>query len=130
LREPGIGRAKRYYPEQIVNLLQQIEVAIANGKTHSVACREAGITEQTYYRWRKKYGAAHIELDDLPRPDGGNCEEVLRRFAEAGVDVNALAVQFQDEWTISFVKSWDDLMTVISSKDRSLETAAALRRAG
>ena len=48
---------KRYKPEQIVNLLRQVEVEIANGKTTPQAAREAGITEQTYYRWRKEFGA-------------------------------------------------------------------------
>src|ERR1017187_7587963 len=51
-----MGKAKKHSPEQIVNILRQIEVASANGKTHPLACREAGITEQTYYRWRKEYG--------------------------------------------------------------------------
>ena len=40
---------KRYKPEQIVNLLRQVEVEIANGKTTPQACRDAGITAQTYY---------------------------------------------------------------------------------
>ena len=40
---------KRYKPEQVVNLLRQTEVAIANGKTTLQAAREAGITEQTFY---------------------------------------------------------------------------------
>ena len=44
----------RYKPEQIVTLLRQIEVAIANGKTTPQACKEAQITAQTYYRWYKK----------------------------------------------------------------------------
>ena len=44
----------RYKPEQIVTLLRQIEVAIANGKTTPQACKEAEITIQTYYRWRKE----------------------------------------------------------------------------
>jgi hypothetical protein len=48
-----MGRAKKYSPEQFVNLLRQIKVGIANGKTHPAACREAGITEQTYSRWRQ-----------------------------------------------------------------------------
>jgi transaldolase len=74
--------------------------------------------------------AAHTELGELLRPDGGDAEEVLRRFAEAGVDVEALAIQLQDEGTKSFVKSWEDLMTVISSKGGSLEKNAALRKAG
>jgi hypothetical protein len=51
-----MGRGKKYQPEQVVNLLRQIEVAVANGKSTEDACREAGIVEQTYYRWRKEYG--------------------------------------------------------------------------
>ncbi len=47
---------KRYKPEQIVNLLRQVELEIANGKTTPQACRDAQITAQTYYRWRKEFG--------------------------------------------------------------------------
>ncbi len=48
-----MGKARKHTPGQIVNILRQIEVALANGKSHPIASREAGITEQTYYRWRK-----------------------------------------------------------------------------
>lgn len=51
----------RYRPEQIVTLLRQVEVAVANGKTTPVACKEAGIKPQTYYRWRKEYGGLKVE---------------------------------------------------------------------
>lgn len=44
-----MARGKRHTPEQIVNVLRQIEVAVANGKTTPLSCREAGITDQTYY---------------------------------------------------------------------------------
>ena len=47
---------KRYKPEQIVNLLRKIEVEIANGKTTPQAARDAEITTQTYYRWRREFG--------------------------------------------------------------------------
>ena len=43
-------------PEQIVTVLRQIEVQIANGKKVPQACKEAGNHTQTYYRWRKEYG--------------------------------------------------------------------------
>ena len=43
-----MARGKRYQAEQVVNLLRQIEVAIANGKTTAQACKEAEIVEQTY----------------------------------------------------------------------------------
>jgi putative transposase len=55
----------RYKPEQIVTLLRQIEVAIANGKTTPQACKEAEITVQTFYRWRKEYGG--LKLDQAKR---------------------------------------------------------------
>ena len=56
---------KRYKPEQIVTLLRQIEVGIANGKTTPQACKEAEITQQSYYRWRKEYGG--LKLDQAKR---------------------------------------------------------------
>ena len=43
-----MARGKRYQPEQVVNLLRQIEVAVASGKTTAQACKEAEIVEQTY----------------------------------------------------------------------------------
>ena len=57
--------SKRYKPEQIMTLLRQVEVMIANGQTTPQACREAGITEQTFYRWRKEYGG--LKLDQAKR---------------------------------------------------------------
>ena len=56
---------KRYKAEQIVTLLRQIEVGIANGKTTPQVCKEAEITVQTYYRWRKEYGG--LKLDQAKR---------------------------------------------------------------
>ena len=52
---------KRHTPEQVVNLLRQVEVSIANGKTTGQTCKEALITEQTYYRWRKEYGGLQVD---------------------------------------------------------------------
>lgn len=56
-----MAKGKKHSPEQIVSILRQIEVASANGKTHPVACRESGITEQTFYRWRKEYGGLQVD---------------------------------------------------------------------
>src|SRR5580698_2372176 len=58
-------------------------------------------------------------------PDGGDCEEVLAQFAKAGIDVDALAAQLQDEGAKSFDKSWNELMAVIPAKSAALQTAAA-----
>jgi transposase-like protein len=44
-----------------VTLLRQIEVAMGQGKPTQIACREAGISEQSYYRWRKEYGGLRLE---------------------------------------------------------------------
>ena len=52
---------KKYKPEQIVTLLRQVEVELANGKTTPQACKEAEITAQSYYRWRKEFG--RLKLD-------------------------------------------------------------------
>ena len=52
---------KKHSAEQVVNLLRPIEVAIANGKTTSLACKEASITDQTYYRWRKEFGGLQVD---------------------------------------------------------------------
>jgi transaldolase len=64
--------------------------------------------------------ATHTDLGELLPIDGGNCEEVLAEFANEGIDIDALAAQLQDEGARSFVKSWEDLMGVISSKSRAL----------
>jgi len=56
--------------------------------------------------------------------DGGDCEEVLARFAAAKVDVKALAAQLQDEGAKSFVNSWNELMDVIGSKSDVLKQAS------
>jgi putative transposase len=56
---------KRFSAEQIVTVLRQIEVLMSQGKAAPVACREAGISQQSYYRWRKEYGG--LELDQARR---------------------------------------------------------------
>ncbi|HME69723.1 MAG TPA: transaldolase [Myxococcota bacterium] len=60
--------------------------------------------------------ADHNELGETLPADGGGCEEVLGRFAKAGVDVEALAANLQDEGAKSFVASWKDLLACIEEK--------------
>ena len=52
---------KTYTPEQIINKLREAEIHINQGISISEASRKIGITEQTYYRWRKEYGGLRIE---------------------------------------------------------------------
>ena len=56
---------KRFSAEQIVTLLRQIEVLMAQGKSAPEACRDAGISQQSCYRWRKEYGG--LEIDQAKR---------------------------------------------------------------
>ena len=65
-----MARGKRYQPEQVVNLLRQIEVAIANGKTTAQACKEAEIVDQTYLRWRKESGYGYRRITALLQRSG------------------------------------------------------------
>ena len=69
--------------------------------------------------------ADHGELGHILPADGGDCEDVLTQFAKAGIDVDALAAQLQDEGAKSFVKSWKELMAVITSKGAALQEAVA-----
>jgi len=64
--------------------------------------------------------ATHTEIGEIMAADGGDCEEVLAQFAKAGIDVDVLAAQLQDEGAKSFVKSWNELMSVIASKSDAL----------
>ena len=52
---------KGYTPEQIINKLREAEVLISQGATAGEASRKIGVTEQTYYRWRKEYGGMRVD---------------------------------------------------------------------
>jgi len=68
--------------------------------------------------------ADHGEIGAMLPHDGGDAEEVLDRFTQAGVDLDALAADLQREGAAAFVKSWDDLLACL------LEKSATLKRAG
>lgn len=52
---------KRFSAEQVINKLREAEVLQAKGQSIVEACRQMGITEQTYYRWRKEYGGLRVD---------------------------------------------------------------------
>jgi transposase-like protein len=62
---------KAHSPEQIINRLREAEILLNQGATVGEACRKIGVTEQTYYRWRKAYGGMRLEqarrLKDLEK---------------------------------------------------------------
>ncbi len=68
--------------------------------------------------------ADHGELGSIMSPDGADCETVLARFSEAGVNVDALAGQLQAAGAEAFLRSWEELLVVIASKSNALEPAA------
>ena len=52
---------KGYTAEQIINKLREVEIILSQGATIGIASKKIGVTEQTYYRWRKEYGGMRIE---------------------------------------------------------------------
>ncbi|AUQ97588.1 Transposase (plasmid) [Phaeobacter inhibens] len=69
---------KRPKPEEIVSKLRQVEVLMGQGMSRLDAIRQIGVVEQTYYRWRKKYGGMGVDqLKELKRLQKEN--ERLRR---------------------------------------------------
>ena len=65
---------KRHTPEQIITALREAEVGLAGGKSVKLISRELGITEQTYYRWRREYGGMKVSqarrLKELEKENG------------------------------------------------------------
>ena len=81
---------KRFSPEQIIGYLRQVEILVSQGKTAVEACRQFDFSEQTYYRWRKKYGG--MEVDQLRRlkaleQENGRLKHVV---AEQALDIAIL----------------------------------------
>jgi len=64
--------------------------------------------------------AEHTGLGPPLPADGGDCEQTLAEFAKAGIDIDALASRLQDDGAKSFSKSWNDLMSVVTSKCAAL----------
>ena len=90
MEEKLVMPIKRYKLEQIVTMLRQIEVSIANGKTTPQACKEAEITMQSFYRWRKEYGGLKMDqakrLKELEKENG----KLKRPVAELALDKQIL----------------------------------------
>jgi transposase-like protein len=65
---------KKYSPEQIVSMLREAEVLLGKGQSIAEVCRGLGITDQTYYRWRKEYGGLRMDpakrLKELEQENG------------------------------------------------------------
>ncbi len=83
-------RKKRHSAEQIVKKLRTAEVELARGATIKEACKKLGITDQTYYRWRKEYGGLQVgqarRLKELERENA----RLKRLVAEQALDNSIL----------------------------------------
>ena len=79
---------KRYTAEQIIGHLRQAEIRTSEGKTVAEAVRELGISEQTYYRWRKQYGGMEVSqarrLKELEQENG----RLKRLVADQALDLS------------------------------------------
>jgi putative transposase len=84
-------RGQRPSAEQVVLTLRQIEVQTAQGKSIAVACKEANVSEQSYYRWRKEYGGLRVDqakkMKDLERENA----RLRRLVADLSLEKQVLA---------------------------------------
>ena len=84
-------RGQKTNAEQVVLKLRQIEVQTAQGKSLALACREAEISEQRYYRWRKEYGGLQVDqarkMKDLERENA----RLRRLVADLSLEKQVLA---------------------------------------
>jgi hypothetical protein len=84
-------RGQKTSAEQVVLKLRQIEVQTAQGKSLSLACKEAEISEQSYYRWRKEYGGLQVDqarrMKDLERENA----RLRRLVADLSLEKQVLA---------------------------------------
>lgn len=81
---------RTYLPEQIINKLREAEILLSKGSSVAEASRQLGVTEQTYYRWRKEYGGMRVEqakrLKDLEKENS----RLKRLVADLSLDNSIL----------------------------------------
>jgi putative transposase len=93
-----MARAKRYSPEQIVAKLREHEKLQGQGLTIPQACKRLGISDQTFYRWRTKYGA--LKEDEAQRlkaleQENGRLKKIV---AEQALDISMLKDLQRGKW--------------------------------
>jgi putative transposase len=93
-----MARAKRYSPEQIVAKLREHEKLQGQGLTIPQACKRLGISDQTFYRWRTKYGA--LKEDEAQRlkvleQENGRLKRIV---AEQALDISMLKDLQRGKW--------------------------------
>ena len=82
---------KRYTPEQIIAKLREAEVRLSQGESVGVICRSLGISEQSYYRWRREYGG--LKVDQAKRLKELEKENTRLRRAVSDLTLDELILQ-------------------------------------
>ena len=89
---------KRLGAEQIIPKLREAEVDLAKGQTVAQVCKKIGVTEQTYYRWRKEYGGLRMDqakrLKDLEKENA----RLKRLVADQALDIQGLKELAEGKW--------------------------------
>jgi len=81
---------KKYTAEQIITKLREAEVELAKGQTTSQVCKKLGITDQTYYRWRKEYGGLRVDQAKRLKQLELENSRLKRLVADQAVDISIL----------------------------------------
>jgi transposase-like protein len=82
---------KKHTPEEIIGKLREAEIVQAQGGTVADACRRIGVTEQTYFRWRKEFGG--LKLDQARRMKELETENARLRRAVADLTLDKLILK-------------------------------------
>ena len=82
---------KKHNPEEIIGKLREAEIVLAQGGAVADACRRIGVTEQTYYRWRKEYGG--LKMDQARRMKELERENSRLRRAVSDLTLDKLILQ-------------------------------------
>jgi|TARA_B100000315_G_C14552221_1_gene576416 transposase-like protein len=89
---------KRYTPEQINGMLREAEVSLSQDQTVGQVCRTLGVSEQSYYRWRKEFGGLKIDqakrLKDLEKENG----RLRRAISDLTLDKLILKEALEGNW--------------------------------
>jgi len=83
-------KGKRCSAEQIIPQLRAVEVELAKGQSVALACRKIGITEQTYYRWRKEYGGMKVDQAKRLKELELENSRLKRLVADQALDITIL----------------------------------------
>jgi transposase-like protein len=81
-----MGRGTKFKPEEIIAKLREAEVELARGKKIPEVCKQIGVTEQTYYRWKKEYGGLRMDQAKRLKELAKENARLKRRLADAELD--------------------------------------------